>query len=531
MGFSTDEDEDHFYRLPRSRPRRIQLPESGRGVAVTPPFDTSLKLDTQARLERPAGAQIQHARLFRYLARWRVSLLAASFDVTGIVFVAELTYPGARQAGAFGIPAYLAGATGISLLCCAWFQHAELYKIDILVDSIQAIKSLFAGWTMMFLLLATLELMLKQPDLSSRRWLVEFYAGGIVALGCGRWMFAQLVKSWIARGHITKTVAVVGANDLTAELLRRLNGNRFGIRVIGVFEERLRDKTTEIAGVKRLGQIEDLLRFAQTEPIDLVVITLPITATDRITAVIRKLRRQPFNIRVLPGAIALDRISHIRLGRTELPGIQLIAVTDRPLSDAALIIKSAFDRLAAVFGLILLSPLLLVCAAGIKISSPGPVFFRQVRVGYKGREFMIVKFRTMHVGSVPHTELTKRQDPRVFLFGSWLRKCSLDEVPQLFNVLKGDMSLVGPRPHMPQARAASKLYNEAVAEYADRQRVKPGITGWAQVNGWRGPTETIEQIERRVDHDIYYIENWSLILDLVILVRTLLVGLSGRNAF
>jgi Undecaprenyl-phosphate glucose phosphotransferase len=502
---------------------------------MPPPYGASLKFEAPAPRDEPAGApntgQVRRGLLLRYLARWRISVLAASFDITGVVFVAALTYPGARQAGAFGVPAYLAGATAIGVICCAWFQHAQLYKIEVLVDSIQAIKSLITGWTMMFLVLATLELMVKQPDFHSRRWLVEFYAGGLVALGCGRWAFAQLVKSWIAQGHITKTVAVVGANELTEQLLRRLNGNRFGIRVIGVFEERLRDKTTEIAGVKRLGQIEDLLRYAQTEPIDLVVITLPITAAERIAEVIRKLRRQPFNIRVLPGAMALERISHIRLGRTELPGIQLIAVTDRPLSDAALIVKNVFDRLAASCGLILLSPVLLVCAIGIKISSPGPVFFRQVRVGYKGREFMIVKFRTMHVSSTPHTELTKRHDPRIFGFGSWLRKCSLDEVPQLLNVLKGEMSLVGPRPHMPQARAASKLYDEAVAEYAVRQRVKPGITGWAQVNGWRGPTETIEQIERRVDHDIYYIENWSLILDLVILVRTLLVGLSGRNAF
>ena len=186
---------------------------------------------------------------------------------------------------------------------------------------------------------------------------------------------------------------------------------------------------------------------------------------------------------------------------------------------------------AGLVAALFFAPVLLFCAVGIALSSPGPIFFWQKRVGYKGREFDILKFRTMHVSERPNTDLTKREDPRVFRFGNLLRKTSFDELPQLFNVLKGDMSLVGPRPHMPEARAAGMLYFDAVNEYASRHRVKPGITGWAQVNGWRGPTETVEQIERRVEHDIYYIENWSLLLDLVILAKTVVVGFVGRNAF
>jgi len=206
-------------------------------------------------------------------------------------------------------------------------------------------------------------------------------------------------------------------------------------------------------------------------------------------------------------------------------------VADRPLSEFGLIAKGALDRLAAGAALIALAPLLFVISCGIAFSSPGPVLFRQMRVGYQGKMFRIFKFRTMHIGQMPHTRLTERNDPRVFAFGAILRKLSLDELPQLINVMNGDMSLVGPRPHMPEARAAGKLYFEAVNEYSARHRVKPGITGWAQVNGWRGPTETIEQIERRVEHDMYYIDNWTLTLDIVILVRTVFVGFFGRNAF
>jgi lipopolysaccharide/colanic/teichoic acid biosynthesis glycosyltransferase len=211
--------------------------------------------------------------------------------------------------------------------------------------------------------------------------------------------------------------------------------------------------------------------------------------------------------------------------------VQLISVMDRPISELALSIKSAFDKVLAFVAVVLLSPLLLCCAIGVLLSDPGPVLFRQVRVGYKGREFTIYKFRTMRIDHGTITGLTQRDDPRLFPFGSWLRRKSLDELPQLLNVLKNDMSLVGPRPHLFAARAAGRLYFEAANEYAARHRVKPGITGWAQVHGWRGPTETIEQIEKRVEHDIYYIENWSLLLDVIILIKTFFSGFSGKNAF
>ncbi len=211
--------------------------------------------------------------------------------------------------------------------------------------------------------------------------------------------------------------------------------------------------------------------------------------------------------------------------------MQLIAVADRPISEFALFAKNLFDRAAALIGLAVFSPVLLICAIGISVTSPGPVFFRQKRVGYMGREFDIIKFRTMEQKFCGSDAPTSRNDRRIFKFGGLLRKTSLDELPQLINVLIGDMSLVGPRPHMLGQMVGERSFFDAVDDYANRHRVKPGITGWAQVNGWRGPTETMEQIERRVEHDIYYIENWSPMLDLAILVRTLFQGFFGKNAF
>jgi exopolysaccharide biosynthesis polyprenyl glycosylphosphotransferase len=208
-----------------------------------------------------------------------------------------------------------------------------------------------------------------------------------------------------------------------------------------------------------------------------------------------------------------------------------MAVVDRPIQGVASVAKSAMDFIVALVAIVLFSPLMLICAIGIKLTSPGPILFRQQRIGYSNALFEVLKFRTMHTTHCNTGELTRRNDPRVFKFGEFLRKFSLDELPQLFNVLKGDMSLVGPRPHMREARAAGVLYFEAVSNYAARHRVKPGITGLAQISGWRGPTESIEQLENRVAHDLHYVENWSLALDVKILAKTVFVGFFGKNAF
>jgi Undecaprenyl-phosphate glucose phosphotransferase len=406
-----------------------------------------------------------------------------------------------------------------------------LYDLSALIDATKTIKTVAGRWTLAFVLLVAVAIILHEPRHYSWLWFLVFYGCGMVGLAAGRVAIATIMRQWIACGYHTQTVAIVGDNDLAEQLISRLETNPLGIWVLGVFDEGQHDNVTNIRGIPKLGSIDELVEYTKRDMIDTVIITLPTAAKARIKSVIRKLRRHPVSIRLLPGAIGLERISPLRLVQTEMPGMQLIIVGDRPISELSLFIKGAFDRVGASLGLILLAPILLACAIGIMISSPGPVLFRQKRIGYREREFDIFKFRTMHAVDQPNKHLTQRNDPRVFKFGSLLRKTSLDELPQLLNVLKGDMSLVGPRPHMAEARAAGLLYFKAVNDYADRHRVKPGITGWAQVNGWRGPTETIEQIERRVEHDVYYIENWSLMFDCIIIVETIFFGFSGKNAF
>jgi exopolysaccharide biosynthesis polyprenyl glycosylphosphotransferase len=205
----------------------------------------------------------------------------------------------------------------------------------------------------------------------------------------------------------------------------------------------------------------------------------------------------------------------------------------KPLSDWRLVAKEIEDVTLGLLLLLFLAPLFAVVALAIKLDSPGPVFFRQRRYGLNNRLIGVYKFRTMHhhLRDVRAERLITRNDPRVTRVGAFLRKTSLDELPQLFNVLRGEMSIVGPRPHALSAKAADRLYEEVVAEYAVRHRVKPGITGWAQVNGWRGETDTIEKIQKRVEHDLYYVENWSLALDIKILLLTVFALLKNENAY
>lgn len=470
-------------------------------------------------------------QLFAWLTRWRVMLLTKLLDLTVIIAISLLVQPITGRYDGWATPHYLLGAGMVALLSLLSFYQAGLYEMDVLLDPPRAIRSLSLRWTGVFLMLAALAALVHVPNLFSRLWFAGFYVGGIAAIGIGRCAVKRLIRAWIARGHHTLSVAIVGADTLAENLIERFRNNLDGIDIIGVFDDRSRENVQHITGVKLLGTVADLLEYSRLHEVHIVVVTLPITASDRIQAVIRQLRQQPVNVRVLPGALGLERLSPIRLARTELPGVQMIAVADRPISEISFFVKGVFDRAMAAIALTFTWPVLAVCAIGIKIASPGPVLFRQDRIGYKGRQFDILKFRTMHVTARPNVLLTQRNDPRVFSFGSFLRRFSLDELPQLINVLRGDMSLVGPRPHMPEARAGGALYYEAVAEYADRHRVKPGITGWAQVNGWRGPTETVRQIERRVEHDIYYVDNWSLLLDIAIIAKTILVGFHGKNAF
>jgi Undecaprenyl-phosphate glucose phosphotransferase len=353
-----------------------------------------------------------------------------------------------------------------------------------------------------------------------------------------RYMVFSAFRYLVKEGWVCHNVVVIGTSAVAEAFISRVHDAGLGVHVNAVFDEHLSAGVSEnVAGVPVKGGVLELLRYVKYNLVDTVVVAAAERQTvDDLSALILKLAVQPLRIRVLtPHLTRFARAKDLVFGwcapAGEVPGEHLMATVNRPIEGSASLMKSAFDFSAALFAIVLFAPIMAICAIGIKLTSPGPVFYRQPRIGYSNRLFEVLKFRTMHVAQCDTGELTMRNDPRVFKFGEILRKFSLDELPQLFNVLMGDMSLVGPRPHMLEAKAAGVLYFDAVPNYAARHRVKPGITGLAQVSGFRGPTETIEQIENRVAYDLLYVENWSLALDLKILFRTVFVGFYGENTF
>ncbi|MEO1265143.1 MAG: exopolysaccharide biosynthesis polyprenyl glycosylphosphotransferase, partial [Pseudomonadota bacterium] len=245
---------------------------------------------------------------------------------------------------------------------------------------------------------------------------------------------------------------------------------------------------------------------------------------------LRKLSVLPVDIR-LPAMAS--RVRFQPRTYSYIGDVPFIDVFDRPIADWGLVAKWTFDKIIAALAIGLLAPVMAAVAVAIKLESKGPVLFRQKRYGFNNELIEVFKFRSMFTDRCDATasRLVTRDDPRVTRIGRFIRRTSLDELPQLFNVLRGELSLVGPRPHALEAKAADKLYNEVVDGYFARHKVKPGITGWAQINGWRGETDTREKIQKRVEHDIYYIENWSLFLDLYILLRTPFALISSKNAY
>ncbi|MGF6747808.1 Undecaprenyl-phosphate glucose phosphotransferase [Paraburkholderia sp. MM5482-R1] len=268
-------------------------------------------------------------------------------------------------------------------------------------------------------------------------------------------------------------------------------------------------------------------RYVREQQIGEVWLALPLTEERAILKLVAEFRNDLINVRFMPDVRSLALFEG---SMTELLGLPTINLAASPLPPKALVQKDLFDRLFALVALIAISPILLGCAIAVKLSSRGPVFFTQCRKGADGRVFTIYKFRTMrlHEQKPGILEQATRDDPRITTVGAFLRRTSLDELPQFFNVLRGDMSVVGPRPH---ALEHDDLYQNIVSGYIHRYRIKPGITGWAQINGYRGETDRLEKMEGRVAHDLYYLRNWSFWLDMKIILATIFKGLHHPNAY
>jgi polysaccharide biosynthesis protein PslA len=363
-------------------------------------------------------------------------------------------------------------------------------------------------------------------------WLTLWAMGAVFGVGAVRLGLSGMVTRWRHLGHLRQTIAIFGTGEIAERLLDRLQRlPDDSVDLVGLFDDRARRRIAS-PGLRSLtiGSADDLIALSRQRDIDRVLVALPHSAEHRVAEILKKLRRMPVEISLAPDLAGYNLTSADPDG---LAGLPLVAVYSRPLTYGQRVLKSTVDKVVALTALIVGAPFLLAVALAIKLDSRGPVLFRQNRYGFGDRKIGVYKFRTMaaDIADFDGTCQSCPNDPRITRIGEFLRRWSIDELPQLLNVVRGEMSLVGPRPHAVSMRVEERLNHDIVPEYAVRHHVKPGITGWAQVNGYHGPVATEEQLRARLRYDLEYIDNWSLWLDLQIVLRTLKIVLGRRQAY
>ncbi len=402
------------------------------------------------------------------------------------------------------------------------------FQLSRYLDRAPHARSIAQLWTVSFIILLMVGFLLKQTEIYSRGWLILYYVSGLAALLLLDFATVLLVRrSTGARLIATKRIFLVGSAHEVEQFLAKHDRLASGIEIVGC---RFLSESEPGQGTrpsKRLLQTElasVLPSLRKLEPDAIYILT---SWSDQVTidGCVESLLSLPVEVHLGPD-YAVRKYANAQLKRVgPVPSLQLVRL---PLTSFEQFQKRAFDVVASLLGLILISPFLLVVALLIKLDSKGPAFFLQRRYGFNQRPFRIIKFRTMTtMDDGPVVEQAKKGDARITRIGRWLRSTNIDELPQLINVLRGEMSLVGPRPHV---LAHDRQYERIIARYAVRHNVKPGITGLAQVNGVRGETDTVDKMQKRIDYDLFYVENWSLMRDMAILLRTVLSPKAYRNA-
>ncbi|MBN8491608.1 MAG: undecaprenyl-phosphate glucose phosphotransferase [Burkholderiales bacterium] len=348
-----------------------------------------------------------------------------------------------------------------------------------------------------------------------------------VAQWASVWAGQHVLRRVATRAENRRAAVVIGAGPLGVKVANALNESQEqGVDFIGYFDDRTDERVHTEAAPRRLGALKDAAAYIREHAVHEVYITLPLGSQPRIVELLEQVQGTTASVFFVPDVFGISIIQ----GRLQdMNGVPVVGICETPFTGTNELVKRISDIVLASIILVLISPVLLAIAVGVKLSSPGPAIFRQRRNGLDGEEIIVYKFRSMRVmddGAV--VKQATKGDPRITPFGAFLRKTSLDELPQFINVLQGRMSIVGPRPH---AVAHNELYRQLIKAYMVRHKVKPGITGWAQVHGHRGETDTVEKMQARVEYDLEYLRNWSLGLDLQIIARTIVVVLRGSNAY
>lgn len=419
-------------------------------------------------------------------------------------------------------PYAVVGAIGAAIAVSA-MRYQGLYDFEVLSEARGQARRILFGLVAAALFLVAIGYLLKISEQYSRGWFVVWFTLSAFAVFAVHAVNTRVLQWLGALGAFARNIVIYGSGDIAESVIRRVAMSSMNLRVVGVFDDLSRDQAAQ---VPVLGGLSDLISFGQQRRIDEILIAMPMTNELRIANLVEQLSLLPADIRICPSATAF-RIPPKKL--LDYEGLAVLELERRPMDGWAPIIKNVEDKVLASLLLIAFAPFFILIALAVKLDSRGPAIFKQRRHGFNHEVFTLYKFRTMHVvEDGPGLTQATRQDPRITRVGRFLRKTSLDELPQLFNVLRGDMSLVGPRPH---ALSHNEYYSTVLARYANRHKVKPGMTGWAQINGYRGETDTPEKMRRRVEHDLWYIENWSVWLDVKILGMTPFYGFIGTNAF
>jgi len=387
-------------------------------------------------------------------------------------------------------------------------------------------RKVFFDWMMVIGILLFLAFATKLSAQFSRKVMMTWFLVTPVVLVLSHALARFVVHQLAIHKNGARSMVIVGANPLGYKLARRvLEDPYYGVEVQGFFDDR-NPTRLEMENAPLLGSIRDLPGWVREHSVATIYITLPMVAQPRIMKMLEELGDTTASVYFVPDIFAFDLI---QARFDELEGIPVVAICESPFAGFNSVLKRISDIMFGALALLLLWPVMLAIAVGIKATSPGPVLFKQRRYGLDGAEIMVYKFRSMRVlEDGNEVRQATRHDERITPFGAFLRRTSLDELPQFLNVLQGTMSIVGPRPH---AVAHNEQYRKLIKRYMLRHKVKPGITGWAQINGYRGETETVEKMQSRVAYDLDYMRNWSVSLDVWIMFRTVSVVFRDRNAY
>ncbi len=420
-------------------------------------------------------------------------------------------------------------ASGAAVLL---FELADGYQIPALRKPLRFFGKLIAIWAGVFAFLTLIGFFLKISGDFSRVWIAGWFSSGLAVSMTMRVIMSRLIRRWGRNGIMERRAVIVGGGEGAKKLIRSLESQADNdIRICGIFDDR-DDKRSPpvIAGYPKLGTVVELLEFARAARIDMLIVSLPLSAEARVLSLLKKLWVLPVDIRLSAHS---NQLRFRPRAYSYIGSVPMLDIFDRPINNWDSVAKRTFDIIFSLLGLLALSPVMIITAIAIKLESKGPVIFRQKRHGFNNEIIEVLKFRSMYTEQCDPTARAAvvKDDPRVTRVGRFIRKTSIDELPQFFNSLKGELSLVGPRPHAVTAQSHERLYHEVVDGYFARHRVKPGVTGWAQINGWRGEIDHDDKIRKRTEFDLYYIENWSLLFDLKILFMTPVKLLNTENAY